>query len=290
MMNVLVTGGKGQLAHCIKDVIKEQKGYNFIFVDYDELDITNEKEVNSFFINYKISYCVNCAAYTVVDKAESESLLANSVNHLGVAYLANACTLHNAVLIQISTDFVFDGAKNLPYTEEDTPNPISIYGDSKLKGENAIIKSLEKYFIVRTSWLYSEYGHNFLKTMIRLGNEKSELLVVNDQLGSPTYAKDLAKFILKIIVEESQSYGMYHFSNEGQATWYDFAKSIFIKTNKDVNLKPITTSDYPTPAKRPKYSLLDKTKVKKIFNLVIPHWEVSLSECITRLNNIGLNE
>jgi len=289
MKNVLITGGKGQLAHCIRDVSEGLKDYNFIFVDYDELDITNRSEVSDFFNKIKISYCVNCAAYTAVDKAESEKSLAYEINEGGVHNLAEFCKIYSSVLIQISTDFVFDGLQVYPYKEDHETNPLNVYGNSKLKGEIAVMNLLKDYFIIRTSWLYSEYGNNFLKTMLRLADESDELGVVSDQFGSPTYSRDLSSLIVKIIREDNRSFGIYHYSNEGEASWHDFAKSIFFESHKNVNLKPIKSIEYLTPARRPNYSVLDKSKIKNQFGLDIPHWQDSLKECLKRLNSVKKN-
>lgn len=280
MKNILVTGGKGQLALCIKDNVEELPDYNFIYVDYDELDITKIGEVNSFFEKQNIAFCVNCAAYTAVDKAESEKERAESVNVDGSRLLAMACNKHNIVLIQISTDFVFDGAQNTLYTEDDKTNPLSIYGLTKLRGEKAVVAALHEHWIIRTSWLYSEHGHNFLKSMLRLSEVNEELNVVCDQIGTPTYAGDLAKVIIKIIKEDLKAYGTYHYSNEGVASWYDFAKAIFDERNINIKVLPINTESYPTPAKRPAFSVLDKSKIKKTLDIEIPYWRDSLIKCL----------
>ncbi len=206
-MNILVTGAHGQLGKCIQDLAKEHSKLNFIFTDYEDLDITKPEGVNEFFKNQIFDYCINCAAYTAVDKAEVEKDKAFLVNAEAAKYLAESCKEHGATLIHVSTDFVFDGEKGEPYTEEDKPNPINIYGASKLKGEQYVQNILEKHFIIRTSWVYSEYGHNFVKTMLRLAEERNEISVVNDQIGSPTYAGDLAKVIFTIILKEKTEYG-----------------------------------------------------------------------------------
>lgn len=283
MKKILITGGKGQLATCIKDIAEGLNEYIFIYVDVDELDITNQAEVNSFFEFENISFCVNCAAYTAVDKAETERELTARVNKVGALNLAKACNEHGAGLIQISTDFVFDGDRAKPYTEEVAPHPLGVYGDTKLQGEKAVTDSVKEHFIIRTSWLYSEHGQNFLKTMLRLGSERDNLSVVADQIGTPTYAGDLAKVILKIITEKRTEYGMYHFSNEGVASWYDFAKAIFDESNTKVKLLPINAEAYPTPAKRPNFSVMDKSKIKNTLNIEIPYWRDSLKECLIKL-------
>jgi dTDP-4-dehydrorhamnose reductase len=284
MMNILVTGGHGQLALCIKDLSENLSEYNFIFLDFEDLDITNKEEVEAFFNNNNISYCINCAAFTNVDKSETEKETSKKVNEDGALLLAKTCAFNSIKLIQISTDFVFDGKQSFPYKEADPSNPLGIYGQTKLNGELAVIKSVKTYFIIRTSWLYSEYGNNFLKTMLRLGKERDELSVVYDQVGSPTYAKDLAEVIIKIITNNNENYGVYHYSNEGIASWYDFAKAIFDESNTKVNLLPIKSEAYPTPAKRPNYSVLDKEKIKSTLNISIPYWRDSLKKCLENLN------
>ena len=277
MMNVLVTGSNGQLASCIKDLAKQYEDLNFIYTDYQELDICDLKQVNTFFqSNPKIDYCINCAAYTAVDKAETDADKAYEINAQGAKNLAIVCSVQDAILIQISTDFVFDGEKTEPYTETDVAKPISVYGASKLEGEEEIKKTLETYFILRTSWLYSEYGTNFMKTMLKLAETRDEISVVSDQTGTPTYAGDLADVILKIITSNTKSFGLYHYSNEGVASWYDFAKAIFEASNIEIKLNPIKTSAYPTPAKRPLFSVMEKTKITNIMGIETRNWQDSL--------------
>ncbi|OUS02398.1 dTDP-4-dehydrorhamnose reductase [Flavobacteriales bacterium 33_180_T64] len=282
MINILVTGGNGQLAKCISDLESKTSNLNVIYTDYLELDITNLEDVNAFYNRNTFDYCINCAAYTAVDNAENDEINAAKVNELGAKNLAIACRNNNVILIHISTDFVFDGNKSSAYNEEDTTNPTGIYGITKLKGEQAIINHLESYFIIRTAWLYSEHGNNFLKTMIRLSKDRTELSVVVDQIGTPTYATDLAATILKVINSKSQEFGVYHYSNEGVASWYDFAKAIFDENKSQISLSPINTEDYPTPAKRPYFSVLDKSKIKSNFDIEIPHWRDSLRIAIKR--------
>jgi len=278
MMNVLVTGSNGQLASCIKDLAKQYDGLNFIYTDYKELDICDLNQVNTFFkSNKKIDYCINCAAYTAVDKAESDVEKAFEINANGAKNLAIACREFDAILIQISTDFVFDGEKKEPYTETDVAKPISVYGASKLQGEIEIKQTLETYFILRTSWLYSEHGTNFMKTMLRLAETRDEISVVSDQIGTPTYAGDLADVILKIITTKNTNFGLYHYSNEGQTSWYGFAKAIFEASNLKIKLNAIKTVAYPTPAKRPVYSVIDKTKIKKTLNIEISSWRETIN-------------
>lgn len=282
MITVLVTGGNGQLGSCIKVI--EDEHINVIFTDHHELDICDLTQVNLFFQSHNsIDYCINCAAYTAVDLAESDKERAYQINELGAKNLALACKSNHTTLIHISTDFVFDGEKTGTYTELDETNPISVYGGSKLKGEIAIKQILENYFIIRTSWLYSEFGSNFLKTMLKLAEDRTVLNVIADQIGSPTYAPDLAFVIHKIIKTESVDYGLYHFSNEGVASWYDFAKAIFRIKNSEIRVNAINTTAYPTPAKRPKFSVMDKSKIKNTLKLEIPYWADSLKTCMDKL-------
>jgi dTDP-4-dehydrorhamnose reductase len=281
-MVVLVTGGNGQLGQSIQYIAPKYAQIDFIFADSDTLDITNEKECFSFFEKHKPHYCINTAAYTAVDKAESEPEKAHNINVLGAKNLAQACLKHNSILLHISTDFVFDGTKNSPYQETDIPNPLGVYGKTKLDGEKAIQETFSNYYIIRTSWVYSQFANNFMKTMLRLAQERDSLSIVSDQVGTPTHAVDLAECLVKIIQNHNNNqlvhtnYGLYHFSNEGYCSWFDFAKKIFEVNNVTIAIQPIPSSAYPTPAKRPLYSVLDKTKIKKTFNLDIPNWEQSL--------------
>lgn len=284
-MIILVTGANGQLGQAIKKASENVDNLRFIFTDSDALDITNRENCEKVFEEQKPDFCINTGAYTAVDKAESDYEKAFAINVTGVQNLAESCKKHNTVLIHISTDFVFDGEKNIPYTEEDQPNPKSVYGTTKLQGEKEIQNILGTYFIIRTSWVYSEFGNNFMKTMLRLAKERNSLNVVNDQIGTPTNANCLAKVIIKVIESEVRSsksevqqhqYGIYNFSNEGSCSWYDFAKKIFELNKVKIELNPISTSAYPTPAIRPRYSVLDKTKIKKTFGIEIKSWEKSL--------------
>ena len=276
MKQVLVTGANGQLGNSIKRISPNFKDLKFVFTDVADLDITNSEEVNTFFESNAFDYCINCAAYTAVDKAEEEVEKAYLINATAVKNLAKACQTAGAVLIHISTDFVFDGTKRTPYTEEDTPNPLSVYGKTKLKGEEYIKEICESHFIVRTSWLYSEYGNNFVKTMLRLAETRKQISVVNDQIGSPTYAGDLALFLIEIIQMDSKKHGTYHFSNAGEISWYDFAVEIFKHNSKVVRVAPVSTSAYPTIAKRPLYSVLDKNKTRQTFNYLINFWNKAM--------------
>ncbi|MCL9809928.1 dTDP-4-dehydrorhamnose reductase [Flavobacterium luminosum] len=275
-MVVLVTGASGQLGQSIAFIASKYPEIQFIFASSNDLDITNEDRVTTFFDQNSIDYCINTAAYTAVDKAESESDKAYRINVLGSQYLAKACQKSGTTLLHISTDFVFDGTASVPYTETDTTNPIGIYGKTKLEGENEVTAHCDKHFIIRTSWVYSQFGNNFMKTMLRLALDRDALNVVNDQIGTPTNAVDLAETLLTIIQSNSTMYGIYNFSNEGVCSWYDFAKEIFRVNAISTTVNPIPTEAYPTPAKRPAYSVLDKTKIKTIFDINIKSWQESL--------------
>ena len=276
MKRILVTGASGQLGRCIQAIVKNYGECNYSFKSAKDLDISDAVSVNKEFANTAYDYCINCAAYTQVDNAEDEAEKATKINVNGAENLAKACSSHRVVLIHISTDFVFDGTKKSPYSENDTPNPTGVYGKTKFKGEQKIPQHLEHYFIIRTSWLYSEFRHNFMKTMLRLAKERDELTVVNDQIGTPTYAMDLAQVVVKIIEGQNMDYGLYHYSNEGEASWYDFAKAIFNISNSRIDLQPVGSDKYPTKAKRPKYSVLKKAKIKNTLGINIPAWEESL--------------
>ena len=279
-MVVLVTGASGQLGQSLQFIASQYTEMQFIFASSQDLDITDEGRVFSFFDKNKINFCINAAAYTAVDKAESDQEKAYLVNVTGPKNLAIACKKNNATLIHISTDFVFDGTANTSYLESDLTNPIGVYGQTKLDGEKEVASNCSKYFIIRTSWVYSQFGNNFMKTMLRLSQDRTELNVVSDQIGTPTNAVDLAKAILEIISNTKQvaNYGIYNFSNEGQCSWYDFAKEIFKINNVNINVNPIPTEAYPTPAKRPKYSVLDKSKIKSTFGIIIKNWQEALAQ------------
>jgi dTDP-4-dehydrorhamnose reductase len=281
MPNILVTGGNGQLGIELKKRCQGLPDINFLFTDIEDLDISNTRDVNEFFRINAPAYLINCAAYTAVDKAETEKELAQKVNSTAVKILNDACLQYNTRMIHISTDYVFDGLIFRPYTEEDSPHPLSEYGKSKLAGEKKL--SPFNSIVIRTAWLYSAYGNNFLKTMLRLGHEKGALRVVSDQVGSPTYAGDLADGLLSVIKFCQKSvfpHGIYHFSNEGVCSWYDFAREILIKANIAATIEPIETKDYPTPAQRPYYSVLNKHKIKSTFGISIPHWQEGLLSCL----------
>lgn len=280
---ILVTGAGGQLGTSFKHVAKRHSELEFVFMGSSNLDITNSDAVIELFEKKHFDYCINCAAYTNVDKAESEEEKAFLINAKGPKNLAAASQLTKTVLIHISTDFVFNGEQSIPYTEKDKPEPIGVYGISKQRGEEEIANGLDQFFIIRTSWLYSAHGHNFMKSMIKYGGERDSLNVVFDQIGTPTYANDLALAVLDIISLNSTAFGTYHFSNEGVASWYDFAKAIFDINNITVNLQPIRTKDYPLPANRPNYSVLDKSKIKSLLSKPIPYWKDSLIKATNEL-------
>ncbi len=294
-MNVLVTGSNGQVGSEIKELIQHStlniQNYDFYFTTSQDLDITDFDLVKKYITDNKIKIVINCVAYTAVDKAETEKELADKINHLAVKNLAQLSSEFGIKLIHISTDYVFDGANFKPYTEDDATSPQSVYGKTKLDGEKAILEyDLKNSIIIRTSWVYSYYGANFVKTMLRLGKEKESLGVIFDQVGTPTYAKDLAKAILEIIqhskfnIQNSSTHTeIYNFSNEGVVSWYDFAKEIMKMAKLNCIINPIETYQYPTPAKRPHYSLLNKSKIKSTFNLGIPYWKDGLDDCLRRL-------
>jgi dTDP-4-dehydrorhamnose reductase len=261
----------------------ENNEHQWFNTDVEELDITNLLAVEQFVAQNKIDGIVNCAAYTAVDKAESDKELCTTLNTVAPAYLAAAVEKRGGWIIQISTDYVFNGTKHTPYVEDDTPCPDSVYGSTKLAGELGVQKFCKKAVIIRTAWLYSTFGNNFVKTMMRLGKEKDELGVIFDQIGTPTYARDLAVAIMAII-KKGIVPGVYHFSNEGVISWYDFAKAIHrLAGIGTCHVRPLHTEDYPTPANRPHYSVLDKTKIKQTFGLEVPYWEESLAECIAKM-------
>ena len=288
-MRVLITGSNGQLGSEIKELAVNYDKIECVFKDLPELDICDADVLDVFITDYNINVVINCAAYTAVDKAEKAADIAEQVNSTGVSNLVYALEKINGKLIHISTDYVFDGNHSVPYKESDLVSPIGVYGKTKRAGELAVINSNIDAIVIRTSWLYSSYGNNFVKTMLRLGNEKKSLNVIFDQIGTPTYARDLAKTCLDILCGESSTNlnndgKIYHYSNEGVTSWYDFATAIMELGNVDCKLVPIQTIDYPTVTKRPKYSVLDKSKIKSDFKLKIPHWRDSLEDCIKKIN------
>lgn len=299
-MVVLVTGANGQLGQAIQSIVGKYPSIDFVFCTSSELNITDKANCETVFKKYKPQFCINAAAYTAVDKAESEPEKAFAINVTGAQNLAEVCQIHDTILVHISTDFVFDAkfVEGIAYydsqlrlplksekglTETDVPFPAGIYGLTKLQGEQAIESTWEKHFIIRTSWVYSQFANNFMKTMIRLASERDSLSVVSDQIGTPTNAVDLAESLLTIITFDIRHstfdhYGIYNYSNEGQCSWYDFAKEIFKVNNISINLQPIPTTAYPTPAKRPAYSVLDKSKIKTVFGITISNWQEHLKK------------
>jgi dTDP-4-dehydrorhamnose reductase len=289
MTKILVTGANGQLGNELRSLEKAYPAFSFIFTDYEELDITNKTAVDTFFEQSKPDYLINCAAYTAVDKAETEQDKAYLLNADAPCILAMAATKFQCKYIHISTDYVFDGSSYIPYTETMPIKPMSVYGTSKAMGETNVIAEHKDAIIIRTSWLYSSFGNNFVKSMIKYGNERDELNIVFDQVGTPTYAHDLAHTVLEIISKTAAKTkewipGIYHYSNEGVCSWYDFTKEIHaIKAIKTCNVKPIESKDYPTPVRRPHYSVLNKKKIKTTFDISIPYWKDSLEECLKLL-------
>jgi len=283
MNSTLIFGASGQLGQCLKSVSEKQGFIGLIFPDEKDANILDVDILEALFKRYQPNYIINCAAYTAVDKAESDVDMARKINKDGPANLALLCKKYDAVFIQISTDFIFAGDTPYLLSEDDEAKPLSVYGLTKLEGEHVIEETFNRYFILRTSWLYSEYGNNFVKTMLRFGKEKEEVKIIADQIGTPTYAIDLASAILNIISANSTAFGVYHYSNEGVTSWYDFAKAVFDISGSTIKIYPIRTEEYPTPAKRPKFSVMDKSKIKSTFNISIPYWRDSLIKCINIL-------
>ena len=282
-MNILITGCNGQLGNEIQLLQAQYAQHTWLNTDVNELDITDKAAIERFVGANEIDGIVNCAAYTAVDKAESDPQLARKLNADAPAFLAEAVAKRGGWMVQVSTDYVFNGTKHTPYVETDEPCPNSIYGQTKLEGEQAVSKLCTNAMIIRTAWLYSEFGNNFVKTMIRLGREREQLGVIFDQVGTPTYAHDLATVIMTAI-DKGIKPGVYHFSNEGVTSWYDFTKSIHrLAGINTCQVSPLHTAEYPTPACRPAYSVLDKTKIKAAYGIEIPHWEESLAKCIAKL-------
>ena len=283
-MNILVTGSAGQLGHSLRDIAADSTNH-YIFTDVAELDITDKSAIIRMMEAEKVNMVINCAAYTNVDKAEDDFDTANLINNTAVRNLAESCTQFGATLIHVSTDYVFDGSSNIPYTEDMPLAPLGVYGVTKLHGEQAVLESGCDYIIIRTSWLYSEYGKNFVKTMMMLTEERETLNVVFDQAGTPTYAGDLARAIYDIVENNKYSCnnGIYHFSNEGVCSWYDFAHEISELARTECDIRPCHSNEFPSKVNRPHYSVLDKTKIKTTFGLTIPYWKDSLRVCISNL-------
>lgn len=282
-MNILVTGANGQLGNEMQVLARENLQHTYFFTDVQELDICDEQAVYAYVSEHKIDIIVNCAAYTAVDKAEDNVELCDKLNNIAPGYLTRAAQANGAAMIQVSTDYVFDGTAHIPYTEEEPTCPASVYGSTKLAGEQNVMDHCEKAMVIRTAWLYSIYGNNFVKTMIRLGQERDSLGVIFDQIGTPTYANDLAQAIFAAI-NKGVVRGIYHFSDEGVCSWYDFTVAIHrLAGIASCKVKPLHTADYPAKAPRPHYSVLDKTKIKDTFGIEIPHWEESLKRCINQL-------
>ena len=309
-MVVLVTGSNGQLGQSLQFVANNYPEINFIFCDSATLNITDLDNCESIFEKHKPNFCINTAAYTAVDKAETETEKAHLINVVGARNLAETCKKFDSVLIHISTDFVFDGTSKIPYLETDSTNPTGVYGQTKLDGEKAIQETFDDYFIIRTSWVYSQFGNNFMKTMLRLAADRDSLSVVNDQVGTPTNAVDLAEVLVKLVISDKllvlsdkirvnslasqdttsllqpptpnlqPNFGIYNFSNQGQCSWYEFAAEIFRQNNVKIDLKPIPSSQFPTPAKRPSYSVLDKSKIENLLEIKIITWQESLKTVV----------
>jgi len=288
---ILVTGSTGQLGQSLKAIIDNYPQFHFVFANRSQLDLNQSDSITRYFEQHQFDVIINCAAHTAVDKAESEPELANQINHLAVKQLAECAKQHNAKLIHISTDYVFDGKSYRPYREDDTVAPQGVYGQTKLDGELSVQKILKNNaVIIRTSWVYSEYGNNFVKTMLKLGEERESLNVIFDQVGTPTYAKDLAIAIMEITGSTEFNKNDFdtqimHFSNEGVCSWYDFSKAIFELSTISCDVSAIETKDYPTPAKRPHYSVLNKAKIKQTYRLTIPYWKDSLKQCLSALQD-----
>jgi dTDP-4-dehydrorhamnose reductase len=284
---ILVTGASGQVGSEIQAIASEFAHFDFVFAKREDLDIRSLEEIEDFFHQHLPDYCINCAAYTAVDKAENDEENAYLLNATAVAYLAMNCKLQQVPLIHLSTDYVYNSAQPFPFKEDDQTNPSSVYASTKLEGDLLAQEIHPLTMVIRTSWVYSSFGHNFVKTMLRLGADRKEINVVFDQIGTPTYARDLAHTILTILtkvenneIEKNALFGIFHYSNEGVTSWYDFAKAIFDEKNISCKVFPIETVQYPTPAQRPPFSVMNKTKIKEIFKIHIPHWQESLKEML----------
>lgn len=284
MNNIIIVGGKGQLGQCLQDKVNlAGQKYTYIFLGSADFDITSSEQTSAVFEKYKPVYCINCAAYTAVDQAEEDQDKAFQINEFAVKVLAENCLANQTTLIHISTDFVFNGDSSVPLTEQLPTNPVNVYGLSKLKGEQAIEAVLQQYYTIRTSWLYSEKANNFVKTMLKLSQSRKDLTVIYDQVGTPTYAMDLAEVLLQIVNNDPKAYGLYHYSNEGVASWYDFAKAVFEFAEVDMNVMPVASSAFITKARRPHYSVMDKSKIKVALGIQIPYWRDSLNICLQNL-------
>ena len=295
-MVVLVTGSNGQLGQSLQFLAANYRDINFIFCDSSILNITDLDNCETIFKQYKPDFCINTAAYTAVDKAETETEKAYLINVVGAKNLAETCKKYRSILIHVSTDFVFDGTSTVPYLETDLPNPTGVYGQTKFDGEKVIQETFDNYFIVRTSWVYSQFGNNFMKTMLRLAADRDSLSVVNDQVGTPTNAVDLADVLVKLVISDKirvnilasqdtthnliPQFGIYNFSNQGECSWYEFAAEIFRQNNVKIDLKPIPSSQFPTPAKRPSFSVLDKSKIENLLEIKIKTWQESLKTVV----------
>jgi dTDP-4-dehydrorhamnose reductase len=285
MSHLLITGANGQLGNELRKLSPRYSHHRFFFTDVAELDITNPQAIEAFFADNRIDTVINCAAYTAVDKAESDEQTALLINSTAVQYLAQSCSTHQATLIHVSTDYVYDGQACTPYSENHPTAPLSAYGRTKLAGEKAAL-STEKAVVLRTAWLYSAFGNNFVKTMLRLGKERESLNVVFDQTGTPTYAADLALCIMQVVEKDKEGQlqrGIFHFSNEGVCSWYDFAHAIMQIAGLPCAVHPIESKDYPTPAARPSYSVLNKAAVKAAYGVIVPHWRESLGKCLEEI-------
>jgi dTDP-4-dehydrorhamnose reductase len=282
-MKIIVLGGVGQLGQCLQAVAKRKGIDNILFLDEHAGNILDKAILGTLFAQEKPTHVINCAAYTAVDKAEDEVELSDKINCVGAVNIAEACLAHDCELIHISTDFVFEGNVPQLLTETDVAAPINVYGKTKLAGEVGIEAVLPQHYILRTSWLYSEFANNFVKTMLRLGKERESLGVIVDQMGSPTYAIDLAAVIFELIMSDKKAYGIYHYSNEGATSWYDFAQAIFELSGVSVKVNPVKTTEYITKAVRPAFSVMDKTKIKTTFGIEIPYWRDSLKVCLAAI-------
>lgn len=285
MSKILVIGADGQLGQCLRIVARRRGIVDIVFPSEQDANILDKAVLNGLLAKEKPVFVINCAAYTAVDKAEDEVELAKAINESGARYLASACAAQGSVLVHVSTDFVFEGNQVKLLKEDDEAKPVNVYGLTKLDGEKAVAAKLPAHFIIRTSWLYSEYANNFVKTMLNLGAERDELNIIADQVGTPTYAIDLANAIYDIIDSGQRDYGVYHYSNEGVTSWFDFARAIFDISKTTIKVNPIPGSAYPTKAIRPAFSVMDKSKIKTTFDIKIPYWRDSLMDCISKIKD-----